>query len=116
MQPKDIHKTAFVTMFDHFEWLVMHFGYRNSPSIFQRIIRNILKKHKLTSFADNYLDDILIHSKTFKEHLIHIEIVLKSLIIENIKLKLSKWSFSKKSVKYFGHIISARSNKCKRSI
>ncbi len=106
VDPKDIHKTAFVTMYDHYEWLVMPFGFRNSPAIFQRIIRNILKKHNLTSFADNYLDDILIHSKKFEEHLICIEKVLKALIAENIKLKLSKCSFSRKQVKYLGHIVS----------
>jgi len=106
VEPKDVHKTAFVTMNDHFEWLVMPFGYRNSPSIFQRIIRNILKKHNLITFSDNYLDDILIYSKSFNEHLKHIELVLKALIDENIKLKLSKCSFSQKRVKYLGHIIS----------
>jgi hypothetical protein len=106
VEPKDIHKTAFVTMNDHYEWLVMPFGYRNSPSVFQRIIRNILKKHNLIAFSDNYLDDILIYSKSFKEHLKHIELILKALIEENIKLKLSKCSFSQKIVKYLGHIIS----------
>ncbi len=103
---KDVHKTAFVTMNEHYEWLVLPFGYRNSPMIFQRIIRTVLKKHNLLNFSDNYLDDIMIHSKTFDEHLLHIEKVLKALISENIKLKLSKCSFAQKTVKYLGHIIS----------
>jgi transposase InsO family protein len=106
VEPKDIHKTAFVTMNDHYEWLVMPFGFRNSPAVFQRVIRNILKKHNLTLFSDNYLDDILIYSKSFKEHLKHIELVLKALIEENVKLKLSKCSFGEKQVKYLGHCIS----------
>ncbi len=47
----------------------------------------------------------MIDSKTFDEHLLHIEKVLKALISENIKLKLSKCSFAQKTVKYLGRII-----------
>ena len=90
MAQRDIQKTAFVTMHDHFEWLVMPFGFKNSPSIFQRVIQTVLKKHDLFSYARNYLDDILIFSKTFSEHIIHIENVFKAFKDENIKLKLSK--------------------------
>ena len=105
MASKDIHKTAFVTMHEHFEWLVMPFGYRNSPQIFQRILQTVLKKHNLFSFARNYLDDILIFSKTFSEHLNHIRLVLNAIKNENIKLKLSKCQFARKSVNYLGHTI-----------
>ncbi|RWS01610.1 Retrotransposable element Tf2 protein type 1-like protein [Dinothrombium tinctorium] len=106
IEKSDIHKTAFVTMNEHFEWLVMPFGFRNAPSIFQRIIYSILKKHNLTKFAHNYLDDILIHSKSFKEHIKHIKLVLSALLKENVKLKLSKCDFAKSKVEYLGHIIS----------
>ena len=106
MYPKDIYKTAFVTVNDHLEWLVMPFGFRNSPAIFQRAIQNILKKHNLFSFSRNYLDDILIFSKSFEEHLKQIELVLAALQNENVKLKLSKCKFAQKSVKYLGHVIS----------
>lgn len=74
----------------HYEWLVMPFGYKNAPSIFQRIIFTILQKHKLTEFCSNYLDDILIYSLNFSEHMKHIELVLDALYEENILLKLSK--------------------------
>ncbi len=102
--PKDFHKLAFVTINEHYEWLVMPFYYRSSPQIFQRIIYTILKKHNLTSFSSNYLNDILIYSKNFDEYVSHIEMVLKTLMHENVKLKLSKCSFAQKSVKYLGHI------------
>ena len=106
MQPNDIHKTGFITMDNHYKWLVMPYGYKNSPSTFQRIIHIILQKHNLNSFAHNYLDDILIHSKTFDEHLYYIEKVFKAFLYENIKLKLSKCNFADSKVKFFGHIIS----------
>ena len=53
MNPKDIYKTAFVRQNDHYEWLVMPFGLRNAPAIFQRAVHNILKRHNLTSFCKN---------------------------------------------------------------
>jgi hypothetical protein len=85
---------------------VLPFGYRNSPKIFQRIIHTIFKKHNLLDFCDKYLDDIMIDSKTFEEHLLHFEKVLKALISENIKLKLSKCSFAQRTVKYMAHKLS----------
>ena len=103
---KDIPKTAFVTQYEHFEWTVLPFGFKNSPQIFQRIIQNILKKHNLFRFARNYLDDILIFTRSYQEHLVHIELVLKAFIKENIKLKLSKCQFAQSSVKYLGHNIA----------
>ncbi|XP_015790606.1 conserved oligomeric Golgi complex subunit 2-like [Tetranychus urticae] len=53
----DIHKTAFITQFGHYEWCVMPFGFKNAPAIFQRAIRNILEKYKLINFCHNYIDD-----------------------------------------------------------
>ena len=105
MASKDMHKTAFVTMHEHFEWLVMPFGYRNSPQIFQRILQTVLKKHNLFSFARNYLDDILIFSKTFSEHLNYIRLALNAIKNENIKLKFIKCQFARKSVNYLRHTI-----------
>ena len=106
MSPGDIHKTAFVTTNDHFEWLRMPYGYRNSPAIFQRVIQNILKKYDLYKFSRNYLDDIIIFSQTRELHLSHLNAVLFALRKENIKLKLSKCKIAEKQVKYLGHIIS----------
>ena len=102
MNPDDVHKTAFVTMNDHFEWLVMPFGFRNSPAVFQRIIYTILRKHNL-DFAHNYLDDILIHSKSIEEHHSHLEKFFQVVIEEGIKLKLSKSQIAKTEVIYLGH-------------
>ena len=103
VHPKDTHKTAFVTQYDHYEWLVMPFGFRNSPATFQRIIYNLLQKHNLTPFTKNYLDDILIYSKNPTDHLKHLESVFKAFKDENVKLKLSKCQFLKEKVTYLGY-------------
>lgn len=105
MHPRDIQKTAFVTMNDHFEWLVMPFGFRNAPAIFQRIIYTILRKHKLTDFCHNYLDDILIHSSDQKTHSKHLELLFQAIRSEKIKFKLSKCQIARSEVSYLGHML-----------
>ena len=54
-EDKDIQKTAFVSQNGHYEWLVMPFSFRNSPTIFQRIVytgcpRNMYLKVIANSF------------------------------------------------------------------
>lgn len=85
---EDRRKTGFVTQDGHFQWTCLPFGLKTSPAIFQRILSNILRKHKLTEFSVNYIDDILIHSPTFKEHLDHIKKVIDAIKKEGFRLML----------------------------
>ena len=106
VKENDRDKLAFSTKKGHFTWKRLPFGWRNSPAVFQSILCRIIRKHNLHRFCHNYLDDILIFSKTYEEHLHHIELVLKAIEQENIKLKISKCSFAQQKVKYLGHMIS----------
>jgi len=76
---KDCYKTAFITPFGLFEWLVLPQGLRNSPPTFQRIMNNILGH--FSNFCLVYLDDIVIFSRDFNEHLLHLNKVLYALKI-----------------------------------
>lgn len=55
-----------------------------------------------------YLDDIVIFSSSFQQHLHRLELVLSRLKEHNLKLKLSKCHFFKEEVQYLGHVISAQ--------
>lgn len=105
MDPNSIDKTAFVTNEGHYEWLVMPFGLKNAPSTFQRIIQQILGD-LLYKGAINYLDDIIIYSNTFDEHIKLLDEVLTRLSSHNVKLKIKKCYFVKPEVTYLGHTIS----------
>ena len=105
IKKEDRLKTAFVTHEGHYQWLRIPFGLKTAPAIFQRTLGNTLQKNKLTDFCTCYIDDILIFSKTFEEHLKHIELVLNAVEKEGFKLKLEKCNFAKSSIKYLGHII-----------
>ena len=55
-----------------------------------------------------YLDDIIIFSKSFDEHLVNMENVFKQLEYHGMKLKGSKCEFFQRQVQYLSHIFSDR--------
>ena len=59
----------------------------------------------IDGFVIVYLDDILVFSKTWEEHLKHVKQTLDVLKKENLYVKLSKFEFGKKSLNYLGHIV-----------
>ncbi len=103
LRQKDRYKTAFVTQTGHYDWKCLPFGLKTSPAIFQRILRNVLKRNDLDSFSVNYIDDILVFSKSFNEHLLHLERIMDAIFKEGLRLSISKCNFAKNKVKYLGH-------------
>lgn len=106
LREKDRYKTAFVTQDGHWQWKNLPFGLKTSPAIFQRILSNIIRKNNLNAFCTNYIDDILIFSKTFEEHIEHLEKLSKAIRNEGFRLKFIKCNFAKNEAKYLGHVIS----------
>ncbi|CAI6339108.1 unnamed protein product [Periconia digitata] len=101
----DEYKTAFLTRFGLFEYVVMPFGLCNAPATFQRYINDILHDI-LDDFCTAYIDDILIYSENEEDHDRHVDIVLSRLGKANLFLDIDKCQFSVKKVKYLGMIIS----------
>src|SRR5215212_3446001 len=75
---EDIPKTAFRCRYGHYEFLIMPFGLTNAPATFQAIMQDILRPY-LDGFVLVYINDILIFSKTKKDHFKHIHLVLNKL-------------------------------------
>jgi hypothetical protein len=106
VRAKDKYKTAFVTHHGHWQWTCLPFGLQSAPAIFQRILSTIIRQNNLDTFAINYIDDILIFSKNYDEHIQHIKQILRVLHEQGLKLNANKCSFAKKEVTYLGHTIS----------
>ena len=96
-------KTAFVTPFGKYEFLMVPFGLAQAPAYFQLLMNKVLKGLK---FAMIYLDDIIIFSQDELQHLEHLEIVLSCLREAGLKMKHSKCDFFKSEIHYLGHLIS----------
>ena len=87
-----------------FEYTRLPFGIASAPSIFQRIMENLLQGIPRVCV---YLDDILVTGATEQEHLANLAQVLQRLEAAGMKLKRPKCAFLLKSVSYLGHVISA---------
>ena len=80
-------------------------GLSNAPAVFQSAMNQIFGP-LLNRCVCVYLDDILIFSKTEKEHLRHLEQVLALLRKHDLKAKMAKCEFFKPELKFLGHIVS----------
>ena len=82
-------KTAFRTRYGLYKYTVMLFGLTNALATCQELINNVLRVH-LDKTVVAYLDDILVFSKTLKEHVQHVTEVLKCLHKADLRLKPEK--------------------------
>jgi hypothetical protein len=58
-----------------FEWLVIPFGHCNGPTTFMRVVNNVFRPF-IDDFATAYLNDILIFSKSWEDHVKHVRNIL----------------------------------------
>ena len=109
LHPNDREKTAFVTKQGLYEFTVLPFGLKNSPSIFQRLMHQVLEG-LLGQICMVFLDDIVIFSSTWEEHLQHLREVFARLHEHNLSVHPDKSVIGADELKYLGHIISSEGN------
>ena len=108
LDPKDRPKTAFSTRDQHYQFRVLPQGVTNGPPAFQRIVSQILGPTRW-QYSLAYLDDVIIYSKDFEQHLIHLDEILSRLDAANFRLNVDKCQIAKTSIDYLGHHVE-RSN------
>src|SRR5688572_13370828 len=93
MNPKDVEKTAFITPFGLYEFLVMPFGLSYALATFQRLMNHVLRDY-IGLFVAVYLDDVIIYTKgTLEQHLDDIKSVFDKLRDAQLKIKVKKCYF-----------------------
>ncbi|GJT61250.1 retrotransposon protein, putative, ty3-gypsy subclass [Tanacetum coccineum] len=106
VREEDISKTAFRTRYGHYEFQVMPFGLTNAPAVFMDLMNRVCKPY-LDRFVIVFIDDILIYSKSRKEHEGHLKLILNLLKKEELYAKFSKCEFWLSKVQFLGHVIDS---------
>ena len=95
-------KTTFICRYGTYQFEVMPMGLMNSGATFQRMMDTILVN---VSNVKCYIDDVVIHSATMEEHMVHLETVMELLKKHGLKLRLKKCSFMQPRVELLGHFV-----------
>lgn len=98
---EDRQKTAFITPFGLYQFRVMPFGLSGAPSTFQRMMDKLIQG--MESHAGAYLDDLVVFSETWAEHLSHLQEVLSRLRVAELTAKPSKCQFARSHCIFLGH-------------
>ena len=105
LSPESKPKTAFVTHEGVYQYNRMPFGLKNAPFSYQRIMQVLLRGISY-KFCLCFIDDVIIFSKNYEDHIEHLAEVFRRFKEANIKLKPSKCAFAKAEEKYLGHIMA----------
>lgn len=97
--------TAFTTHCGLYEYNRMPFGLKNAPATFQRLMETVLSSLNWRQCLV-YLDDVIVFSQSFEDHLVHLKDAFECIQGAGLKLKPSKCYFAQSEVKYLGHIVT----------
>ena len=95
--------TAFVTPFGQYQFRVMPFGLSGAPATFQRLMDQV--KRGLEEFCAAYLDDVVLFSTTWEDHLTNVRMVLGRLRQAGSTAKPRKCQFGMAECVYLGHVV-----------
>ena len=107
VHPGDRPMTAFVTRDGLWMWTVMPQGLAPAPASFQRFMQSAIgAEGGLHSFTMVYLDDCIVHSGVFEEHLVHLRRLFERLRRAHISLKPKKCFFGFSKLNFLGFVAS----------
>ena len=87
--------TAFQFQSRVYQFTSVPYGFKNSLSAFIRALETILGDDVVNDHVITYVDDLLIHSSSFYDHLEHSDRVLHKLTTAGFTVDASKWNFRK---------------------
>ena len=106
LSEKDKEKTAFSIPRGKYEFNVTPYGLSNAGASYQRLMDMCLSGLPVNRILV-YMDDLVIFSRTFEQHLLDIEEVFRRLRAANITLKATKCVFAADKVEFLGYELSS---------
>ena len=110
LYPDTKHNSSFITQQGQYQWNRVPFGLSNATTTFQMTMSkefgDLIFKSALI-----YVDDIIVYSSSYEQHLKDLEQVFNRLRQHNLTLKPSKCHFAAQQVDYLGHVISKERTK-----
>ena len=105
-------KTAFAIPMPHrlgsqFEFNVLPFGLTNAPATFSRMMEVILGD-LIPTKCQVYIDDVVVYSSDFDEHLANLQQVFDRIRQAGLKLNARKCQLGCQQIKYLGHVVTGR--------
>ncbi|HYN44668.1 MAG TPA: reverse transcriptase domain-containing protein [Candidatus Limnocylindrales bacterium] len=98
--------TGFATRSGFYQWKYLPMGFKNAGAAFQRQMDTVLGNMRF-KFCIPYIDDIIIYSQTFEEHINHLKQVFEQFRKFGLFVKMSKCEFCMDRMDFLGHEVSA---------
>jgi hypothetical protein len=105
LKPEDRWLSAFLCDAGEFQWTRAAFGLKNSGSSFIRMLSKILQP--IRHFAASFVDDCVIYSNTWEDHLRHVDNFLQVIKDSGLTLTLKKSEYAKPEVKFCGQLVGS---------
>ena len=102
LTPRAREISAFVTPAGFYQYRVMPFGMKNAPATFQRMIHRVIDG---LEGCEGYIDDIIVFSDTWEQHLQRVKAFLTRLRQAQLTANLPKSEFGQACVTYLGHVV-----------
>ena len=105
LHPDSCQKCAFTTRSGKYQYKVSPYGNTQAPIDFAMLMDSILAEHRF-KICVLYIDDIIVYSKAFPDHLNSLKIIFNTLEKSNIKLRPDKCHFGFEEILFVGHLVS----------
>jgi hypothetical protein len=94
-----------------YQFTSVPYGFKNSLSAFIRALDKVLRDEDVGNHMVMYVEDILIHSSNFDDHLLHIDRVIHKLTAAGFTINAATCQFCKPEIKFLSHIVSDKTVK-----
>ena len=105
MEDESKEKAAFTTPHKLYQFKVLPFELCNALGLFQKLMQHILRDH-ISRIYLIYMDDVIIYSSNFEQHLEDIKVVFDAIRVVQLQLKLFKGKSGTMAVEFLGHVVS----------